>query len=153
MGEGTAPGNDATPLVIASGNRVTSNSSNNQPGDAAVYGNVARLDDGTRVSARTVLVSKSDPNLTVDLSGPRGAEIRMNGNGTGDTASFRMEFFIPDSPSSTTGTPVALNSTATVNDLDRNRPGDQDSVTFNTAGFTAFATNANTSLAVTTGTR
>ncbi|MFL4471367.1 Hint domain-containing protein [Tateyamaria armeniaca] len=152
VGDGTAPGNDASPLVIANGNRVTPNSSNNQPDDTAVYRNVAQLEDGTQVSARIVLVSKSDPNLTVDLSGPTGAEILMNGNGAGDTASFRMEFFIPDSPNATTGTPVALNSTATVNDLDRNSVGDQESVTFNTAGFTAFATNSDTSLAVTTGT-
>ncbi|WP_299731282.1 Hint domain-containing protein [uncultured Tateyamaria sp.] len=152
VGDGTAPGNDATPLVIASGNRVTPNSSNNQPDDVAVYSNVAQLEDGTQVSARIVLVSKSDPNLTVDLSGPTGAEILMNGNGTGDTASFRMEFFIPDTPNATTGTPVALNSTATVNDLDRNSVGDQESITFNTAGFTAFATNPDTSLAVSTGT-
>ena len=103
---------------------------------------MARLEDGTQVSARIVLVSKSDPNLTVDLSGPNGAEILMNGNGAGDTASFRMEFFIPDSP----------NATATVNDLDRNSVGTQESVTFNTAGFTALATSGDTSLNVTTGT-
>jgi len=151
VGEGTAPGNDATPLVIASSNRVTPNSSNNDAGDTAVYRNVAQLEDGTQVSARIVLVSKSDPNLTVDLSGPTGAEILMNGNGTGDTADFRMEFFIPDSPNATTGTPVALNSTATINDLDRNSPGDQEAVTLNTSSFTAFGVSADTSLAVTTG--
>lgn len=150
-GKGTAPGNDATPLVISSGNRVTPNSSNNQPGDSAVYRNVAQLEDGTQVSARIVLVSKSDPNMRVDLSGPTGAEILMNGSGTGDTAEFRMEFFIPSTPNATTGTPIALNSTATINDLDRNSPGDQESVTLSADSFTSFGTSADTSLNVTTG--
>ncbi|WP_147104492.1 Hint domain-containing protein [Tateyamaria sp. syn59] len=148
VGEGTAPGNDATPLVIARGNRVTQNSRDNDPGDSAVYRNVAQLEDGTQVSARLVLVSKSDPNLTVDLSGPTGAEILMNGNGSGDTASFRLEFFIPSSPNATSGTPVALNSTATVNDLDRNSPGDQEAVTIDASSFTAFATSSDSVLNV-----
>lgn len=152
VGEGTAPGNDATPLVIDINNLVTRDGADNnaQPGASAVYRNVAQLEDGTQVSARIVLVSKSDPNLRVDLSGGNGSEILMNGNGTGDTASFRMEFFIPDSPNATTGTPIALNSTATVNDLDRNRPGDQEAVTIDANSFTAFATDADTSLNVTT---
>ena len=151
VGEGTAPGNDASPLVIANANRVTANSSDNDPGDIAVYRNVAQLEDGTLVSARIVLLSKSDPNLTVDLSGRAGAEILMNGFGAGDTADFRMEFFIPDSPNATTGTPVAINSTATINDLDRNSPGDQEAVILNESSFTAFATSSDTSLSVTQG--
>ena len=148
VGEGTAPGNDATPLVISRANRVTANDRDNDPGDFAVYKNVAQLADGTQVSARIVLVSKSDPNMTVDLSGGTGSEILMNGRGTGDTASFRMEFFIPDSPNATTGTPIALNSTATVNDLDRNSPGDQEAVTIDANSFTAFATSSDSVLNV-----
>ena len=153
VGEGTAPGNDATPLVIDINNLVTRDRDDNNAsaGDSAVYKNVAQLEDGTQVSARIVLVSKSDPNLRVDLSGGNGSEILMNGNGTGDTASFRMEFFIPDTPDATTGTTVALNSTATINDLDRNSPGDQEAVTINTSSFTAFGTSDDTSLNVTTG--
>ncbi len=153
VGVGTAPGNDATALVIDINNLVTSDSADNNasPGQSAVYKNVAQLEDGTQVSARIVLVSKSDSRMTVDLSGGNGSEILMNGFGTGDTADFRMEFFIPDSPNATTGTPVALNSTATVNDLDRNSPGDQESVTINASSFTAFATSADTSLAISTG--
>ncbi|WP_415920389.1 Hint domain-containing protein [Tateyamaria sp. SN6-1] len=153
VGEGTAPGQDATPLVIDINNLVTRDSADNnaQAGDSAVYRNVTQLEDGTQVSARIVLVSKSDPNLRVDLSGGNGSEILMNGNGTGDTASFRMEFFIPDSPNATTGTPVAINSTATINDLDRNSPGDQEAVILNESSFTAFATSSDTSLNVTQG--
>ncbi|MEL6565807.1 MAG: Hint domain-containing protein [Pseudomonadota bacterium] len=153
VGEGTAPGQDATPLVIDINNLVTSDGADNnaQPGTSAVYRNVAQLEDGTQVSARIVLVSKSDPNLTVDLSGGNGSELLLNGNGAGDTAAFRMEFFIPNSPNATTGTPVALNSTATINDLDRNSPGDQEAVILDADSFTAFATAADTSLAVTQG--
>lgn len=149
VGEGTAPGQDATPLVIDIANLVTPQDSNNDPDDFAVYKNVAQLEDGTQVSARLILVSKSDPNMTVDLSGGDGFEILMNGNGTGDTASFKMEFFIPDSPNATTGTPVALNSTATVNDLDRNSVTDREAVTIDASSFTAFATSSDTSLNVT----
>ena len=149
VGEGTAPGNDATPLVIASGNRVTPNSSNNDPDDFAVYRNVAQLDDGTQVSARLILVAKSDPNLTVDLSGGTGAEILMNGSGSGDTADFRMEFFIPDSPNATTGTPVALNSVATVNDLDSNTSTNLEAVIIDASSFTSFAVASDSVLNVT----
>ena len=148
VGEGTTPGNDASPLIISSSNRVTSNESDNDPGDFAVYKNVAQLEDGTQVSARVTLVSKSDEDLAVDPSGSGGAEILMNGNGTGDTASFAMEFFIPDSPNATTGTPVALNSTATVKDLDRNSPGDQDawfSASFENREFIQITLAARTS--------
>ncbi|WP_367180155.1 calcium-binding protein, partial [uncultured Tateyamaria sp.] len=65
VGEGTAPGNDATPLVIDINNLVTRDNADNnaQAGTSAVYRNVAQLEDGTQVSARLVLVSKSDPNL------------------------------------------------------------------------------------------
>ena len=148
VGEGTAPGNDATPLVIDIANLVTPQDSNNDPDDFAVYKNVAQLDDGTQVSARLILVSKSDARMTVDLSGGDGFEILMNGRGAGDTADFRMEFFIPDSPNATTGTPVALNSTATGNDLDRNSVGDQEAVTIDAGSFTSFATSSDSVLNV-----
>ena len=151
VGEGTAPGQDATPLVIDIDNLVTRDSADNnaQPGAFAVYKNVTQLEDGTQVSARLVLVSKSDPNLRVDLSGGDGSEILMNGAGTGDTASFRMEFFIPDSPNATTGTPVAINSVATVNDLDRNSPGDREAVIIDANSFTSFGVSGDSSLDVT----
>ncbi|KIC48989.1 Hint domain-containing protein [Tateyamaria sp. ANG-S1] len=139
VGEGTAPGNDATPLVIDINNLVSPNTGNVNAGASAVYKNVAQLEDGTQVSARLILVSKSDDRLTVDLNGGDGFEILMNGRGSGDTADFRMEFFIPDTPNATTGTPVALNSTATINDLDRNSPGDQEAVIINASSFSAFA--------------
>ncbi|WP_368183517.1 Hint domain-containing protein [Aestuariibius sp. HNIBRBA575] len=152
-GVGTSPGSDSTPLDLSIGNLVSDSSSGNnnaQPNDFAIYSNVAQLDDGTSVSARLVLVSTSDPNLNVDLSGGNGYEILLNsGSGSGrsfggETATFRMEFFDP-----ATGNPVALNSTATFNDLDRNSPGDQESVTLDANSFNAFGVNSDTSLSVT----
>jgi serralysin len=89
--------------------------------------------------------------LTVDLSGGAGSEILMNGFGTGDTAKFKFEVFIPTSGDPTTGDAVALNSTATFNDLDRNNPGDQESVTLEASSFSAFGTASDTSLNVTNG--
>ncbi|MBT0956861.1 Hint domain-containing protein [Alphaproteobacteria bacterium KMM 3653] len=154
-GVGTAPGADAAPLSLEFGNLVsnTSSGSNNaQPGDVAVYSNVTTLEDGTPISARVILVSTSDPDLNVDLSGGTGFEILLNsGSGSnrgfgGETATIRMEFFNP-----ATGEAVALNSTATFNDLDRNSVGDQESVTLDAGSFAGFGTAPDTSLAVSSG--
>lgn len=143
VGEGTAPGADASPLTLNINNvqSQTYTGNNASAGDSAVYSNVAQLEDGTPVWGRLVLVSKSDPNMTVDLTGGRGFEILMNGNGTGDTAEFRFEFFDP-----ATGDPVALNSVATFNDLDRNSPTDREAVTLQASSFSAFGTSSDTSL-------
>ncbi|MEO0939725.1 MAG: Hint domain-containing protein [Pseudomonadota bacterium] len=148
VGEGTALGQDATPLFLNINNLESETAAggfNAQPGDSAVYRDVAQLEDGTQVWGRLVLVSKSDPNMLVDLAAFRGGEILMNGNGRGDTADFRFEFFDP-----VTGDPVALNSVATFNDLDRNTaPNDREAVTLEKSSFSAFATASNTSLNVT----
>ncbi|QYX58331.1 Hint domain-containing protein [Roseovarius sp. SCSIO 43702] len=151
-GEGTSLGNDASPLTVARDNLVSDSSrgdNNARVGDEAIYRNVAQLEDGTQVWGRLILTGVSDSRLNVDLSGPEGAEILLNsGRGSGEryggeTASFRLEFFDP-----ATGNPVALNSTATVNDLDRNSVGDQESVTIDASSFTSYATSADTSLNV-----
>lgn len=150
-GVGTAPGLDASPLTLSSGNLQSDTSTGNnnaQVGDAAVYRDVAMLDDGTEVWGRLVLVSTTNPALNIDLSGPGGAEILLNsGFGrvpAGAEATFRLEFFDP-----ATGDPVALNSVSTFNDLDRNFPGNQESVTIDAGSFTSFATAPDTSLNVT----
>ncbi len=151
VGEGTALGVDASPIDIARTNLVSDSSSGNnnaQPGDVAVYRDVAELADGSSVSARIILVSTSNPNLNVDMSGGNGAEILLNsGSGrvpAGAQASFRMEFFDP-----VTGDPVALNSVATFNDLDRNSVGNEEAVILDTASFTNYATAPVTSVDVT----
>ena len=139
-------GQDATPLVLNINNVVSEsyNCNNAQAGDYAIYRDVAFLDDGTSVWGRLVLVSASDPYMTIDLTGERGAEITIDGYGTGDTAQFRLEFFDP-----TTGEPVAINSTATFNDLDQNyNAWDVEAVSLNADDFDAFGTASNSSLNV-----
>ncbi|WP_370212764.1 Hint domain-containing protein [Roseovarius sp.] len=150
QGQGEGFGTDAAPLTLFFSNLVTdkSNGNNNaKVGDVAIYKNVSTLSDGTSVSARIILVGVSDPNLTVDLSGGPGLELRLNGTNDasvkGETASFRMEFFNP-----ATGEPVSLNTTATVNDLDRSGNDGQEAVTFDTSQVSAFATSSDTSLSV-----
>lgn len=150
-GVGTAPGQDASPITLNFANRVTNTGNNAQAGDSAVYRDVAQLEDGTQVYGRLVLVEASNANLNIDLTGGTGFEILLNsGTGAsrglvGETATFRLEFFDP-----ATGLPLALNSTGTFNDLDRNSPGDQESVTVDAGSFTAFGTSGDTSLNVTT---
>lgn len=145
-------GLDVGPLSLSNSNLVSDSSSGNNAaniGDAAVYSNVAQLDDGTWVSGRLVFVDTSDSGLNVDLSGGNGSEILLNsGRGSsardgGETATFRLEFFDP-----ATGDPVSINSTATFNDLDRNSIGDVESVSVDAGSFTGFGTSSDTSLEV-----
>lgn len=150
-GTGTAPGKDASALSLRSENVVSQTyfGNNASAGDSAIYSNVATLADGTPISGRLVLVSKSDSKLSVDLTGGSGSEILLNNqlfsSGKGDTATFRFEFFNP-----ATGQPVALNSVATFNDLDKNGPGDQEAVTLQASSFSAFGVASNSVLNVQT---
>ncbi|MGJ8617126.1 MAG: Hint domain-containing protein [Sulfitobacter sp.] len=147
-GEGTAPGSDASPITLDFGNRETNTGNSADPGDSVVYRDVAFLEDGTAVWGRLVLVSVSDERMPIDLTGGAGAEILLNRGGgsryQGETATFRLEFFDP-----VTGAPVALNSIGTFNDLDRNGPGDQESVSIDAGSFTAYGISGDTSLNVT----
>lgn len=149
-GVGTAPGQDASPLTLVFRNRDADTENNAVPGDSVVYRDVAQLEDGTPIWGRLVLVETSVEGLPVDLTGGTGFEILINRGGgnqfQSETATFRLEFFDP-----ATWEPVALNSTATFNDVDRNTPGDQESVTVNADSFSAFGTASDTSLNVTTG--
>ena len=148
-GVGTAPGLDASPITLNYADRANNTGSNAQAGDSVVYRNVAQLEDGTQIDGRLVLVSTTNDNMRIDMTGGTGFEILLNTNSrsqyAGETATFRLEFFDP-----VTGDPVALNSTGTFNDLDRNSPGNQESVTIDSGSFTAFGTSADTSLNVTT---
>ncbi|TNJ42095.1 Hint domain-containing protein [Phaeobacter sp. B1627] len=140
-------GSDATPLVLNSDNLVSQSycGGDADDGDTAVYRDVAFLEDGTSVWGRLVLVGTSDPQMTVDLSGGRGHEILLNGHGYGDTAEFRLEFFDPQ-----TGDPIAINSTATFNDLDQSYHHDNaESVSLESDQYSAFGTSSDTSLNVT----
>lgn len=151
VGVGTAAGTDASPIDLSSSNLVSDSSSGNnnaQVGDVAIYSDVAELADGTLVSARLILVSTTNSSLNIDMSGGNGSEILLNsGSGrvpAGAQAEFRMEFFDP-----ATGDPIALNSVATFNDLDRNSVGNEEAVILDTASFTNYATAPVTSIGVT----
>lgn len=147
-GAGTAPGTDASPITLDFANRQNNTGNSADEGDSVVYRNVAELPDGTQIWGRLVLVETSDDDMPIDLTGGTGGEILLNRGGgsqfQGETATLRLEFFDP-----ATGDPVALNSTATFNDIDRSGPGNQESVTVNAASFTAFGTSSDTSLNVT----
>lgn len=86
-------------------------------GSSVIYDNVATLEDGTEVSARLVLVSKSNDHLTVDLAADLGFEVLLNATNNnavnGETATFRMEFF-----NTATGEPVELNPGIVFADID-----------------------------------
>ncbi len=153
-GEGAAPGGVAgTPLELDIDNLLTRDASDNnaQEGDFAVYREVAQLDDGTLVSARLILISKSDTGLRVDLSGGDGSEILMRGNAEGQQATFRVEFFVPDSANALTGTPISLNSTATFVDLDADTFSGAEAVSIETVGYTGFGVTSDTTLDVSPG--
>lgn len=147
-GVGTAQGRDATPITLDFANRVADTGNNASVGDSVVYRDVAQLADGTAIWGRLILVATSDSRMPIDLTGGRGFEILLNSASrsryVGETATFRLEFFDPE-----TGEAVALNSTATFNDLDQNSPGDHEAVTVDADSFTAFSTADVTSLAVT----
>jgi serralysin len=157
VGVGTAAGNDATPLEldinnVRSGSETAPAGSSAQAGDSVIYENVAYLEDGTPVAGRLVLVSKTDPNLSVDLTGGDGSEILLNGvnnrSMNGEQATVRLEFIDP-----VTGEPVALNSIATFNDIDQVNYGrgviGTEAVQVSSASFTNYATSASTDLSVT----
>lgn len=86
-------------------------------GSSVIYKNVATLEDGTKVSAKLVLVSKSSDLLTVDLASSDTAEILLNGTNNaaagGETATFRLEFF-----DTMTGQPVVLSPGIVFADID-----------------------------------
>jgi hypothetical protein len=155
-GGSTTPGADATPLVLSAanvqpGSETAYGNNSAHVGDSVVYTNIATLDDGTVVSGRLVLVATSSSSLNVDMTGGTGAEILLNGLNKsaqlGMTATFRLEFFDP-----ATGQPVALNSVATFNDIDKVpgyiAGGGTETVQVNGASFTSFATSATTDLNV-----
>lgn len=131
--EGADVGNDAHPLTLNINNLHSQSYTGTEAsaGDWAIYENVAELADGRMISGRLVLVEKSDPWMSVDLASGRGYEILMQGWGTGDTAKFRLEFFDP-----ATGDPIALNSIATFNDIDRNSGDDHEGVHLDSGSFT-----------------
>lgn len=145
-GMGAGVGTASSPLVMDFSNFESQTYVGDDAGigDSAVYRDIAQLEDGTMVWARLVLVSKTDPTMTVDLAGGTGFEILLGGTGEGDIAEFRLEFFDP-----TTGDPVALNGVASFNDIDANSATDVEAVTLGAGSFIDYSTSQTTSLSVT----
>ncbi|MFU8865141.1 MAG: Hint domain-containing protein [Rhodobacterales bacterium] len=102
---------------VRPGSETASDPNTAVAGPSVIYDNVATLDDGTEVSARLVLVSKSSDHLTVDLAASSDSEILLNSTNNnsvnGETATFRMEFF-----NTATGEPVELNPGIVFADID-----------------------------------
>ncbi|KIC09272.1 type I secretion protein [Leisingera sp. ANG-M1] len=145
MGDGFEQGLDASPLVLDINNiqSISHDGSDGSAGDYAVFRDIATLDDGTKVWGKLVLVEKSNPDMSVEFGYTAGAEILLDGDDPGDQATFRLEFYDPD-----TGEPVYLNSTATFNDVDDNSGyGDAEAVIIDGNSFTSFGVASDTSLA------
>jgi hypothetical protein len=112
-------GQDASPVEINLANvrpgSETSGGGNSDAGDSIIYNNVATLADGTAISARLVLVSTTDNNLTVDLAHSSDYEVLLGGGTSvnGEEAEFRLEFF-----ETVSGAPVAIDSSLVIADLD-----------------------------------
>ncbi len=104
---------------VRAGSETASHPNSANAGDSVIYDNAATLEDGTQVSARMVLVSKSSSHLQVDMANSTDYEVLLNANNNshmdGQTATFRLEFF-----NTVTGEPVTLNPGIVFADLDRN---------------------------------
>lgn len=137
-------GVDASPLELKIQNiqSISHDGNLGSSGDSAIFKDVAELPDGSSVWGKLVLVEKSNSDLSVTFGHAEGAEIRLYGDDQGDQATFRLEFFDPD-----TGEPVFLNSTATFNDIDDNtHHGDAEAVIVDGNSFTSFGTSSDSSL-------
>ncbi|QUJ76733.1 Hint domain-containing protein [Sulfitobacter albidus] len=113
-------------------------------GDSVIYDNVGFLDDGTPISARLTLVSRSNENLTVDIAGLAGAEIITNRTNDpameGETASFRLEFLDP-----TTDQPISLTGRATWGDIDE-AVGGAEAISISDEQFSGYETSVTNQL-------
>ncbi|WP_417712873.1 Hint domain-containing protein [Pseudophaeobacter arcticus] len=147
MGDGFAQGVDATPLSLKLANleTVSHDGGLGSAGDYAIFRDVATLEDGSKVWGRLVLVEKTNPDMWVEFGYDEGAEVFLDGNASGDRATFRLEFYDP-----ATGEPVYLNSTATFNDIDDNTyVGDSEAVIVDGNSFTSFGVSSDSSLTTT----
>lgn len=116
-----AAGQNVTSLQLNIANLRAGTDTPNQnaavEGDSVIYDNVGFLDDGRAIAARLTLVSRTNENLQVDLSGVAGGEIITNRNNDpameGESATFRIEFLDP-----ATDLPISLTGRATWGDID-----------------------------------
>lgn len=120
-------------------------------GDSVIYDNVGTLPDGSSVSARITLVSRSSEDLVVDITGfAGGAELLLNVPSDplmeGETASFRMEFI-----DAITGAPLILSGIATWGDIDE-AVGGAEAVTLTDEEFRGYQISPSSQLDVTNDT-
>lgn len=144
MGDGFDQGVDATPLSLELGNlqSIAHDGDLGSAGNFAIFSDVATLQDGTTVWGKLVLVEKTNPDMRVEFGYTEGAEVLLEGDAAGDQATFRLEFYNPD-----TGEPVFLNSTATFNDVDDNSgAGDAEAIIIDGNSFTSFGVASDSSL-------
>ncbi|MCD9149973.1 Hint domain-containing protein [Pseudophaeobacter flagellatus] len=148
MGDGFAQGVNASPLSLELANMqyVSHDGYLGTAGDSAIFSDIATLEDGSKVWGRLVLVEKSNPDMLVTFGYAEGAEVFLSGDEWGDQATFRLEFYDPN-----TGEPIFLNSTATFNDVDDNSYiGDAEAVIVDGNSFTSFGVSQDSSLTTTT---
>lgn len=96
-------------------------------GTSVEYRDIAFLEDGTAILGKLTVVSKSEDELDVDLTGGDGFEILLNsGNDRtlkDETATIRLEFFNQE-----TGEPIAIDTVGTFADIDGVRNSGIESV-------------------------
>ncbi len=148
-----ATSQDIGNLVMAPGSQDAGSAVGNPAaatdGTSIVYNNAGTLPNGDPVALRITLVSKSDPNLGVDLTNPVSNQtILLTGGSSlrGETAEIKIEFL-----DQTTGQPIVLNGSATFSDLDDNNgfyPGFEQ-LQLDPGSFTSFGVYGDTSLVVT----
>lgn len=146
-------GANASPLFLDLGSVRTGSQTGEADsagdGDSVVYDNVATLEDGTTVSARLTLLSTTNPDLIVDITGFTGAEIIVNVGSNpameGEQARFRLDFI-----DSVTGEPVLLSGSATWGDIDE-AVGGAEAITIRDDEFYGYQTDFNDQLDLTEG--
>ncbi|UWR23342.1 Hint domain-containing protein [Sulfitobacter sp. S190] len=105
-------------------------------GESVIYDNVAFLDDGTPVSAIVTLVSRTNADLAVDLTGLAGAELITNRTNNaameGESATFTVDFI-----DAATGAPLVLSGRATWGDIDE-AVGGAEAITISEETFVGY---------------
>jgi len=148
---GGGDGQQISPLALnladVRGGSQTGDPDSAQSGDSVIYDNVGTFEDGTVIAARITLVSKTDPNLEVDLTGFAGAEIIVNVASDptleGEQATFRIDFI-----DTATGEPVLVSGKATWGDIDE-AVGGQEAISINEEQFYGYETSGNDQLIIT----
>lgn len=116
-------------------------------GTSVEYRDIAFLEDGTAILGKLTVVSKSEDELDVDLTGGDGFEILLNsGNDRtlkDETATIRLEFFNQE-----TGEPIAIDTVGTFADIDGVRNSGIESVSISKEFVSGIAVSDSTDLLI-----